>query len=81
MVGVNFLADVDAVVGDVVEGDVPDDVSGLVVNVQLRPTTPVSAHIWDGAPRKLAQILVRCARKRRAGGNGCRGGESGGMEK
>ena len=45
MVDINFLADVDAVVGDVVEGDVPDDVSGLVVELQLRPTAPVSAHI------------------------------------
>ena len=30
-----FFADVDAVVGDVVEGDVADDVSGLVVNVHF----------------------------------------------
>ena len=36
MVGVNFLAVFDAaVVGDVVESDVADDVSGPVVNVQF----------------------------------------------
>ena len=45
MVDINFLADVDTVAGDVVEGDGPDDVSGLVVELQLRPTAPVSAHI------------------------------------
>ena len=35
MVDVKFLAVVDAVVGDVVESDVADDVSGPVVNVQF----------------------------------------------
>ena len=35
MVGVKLLAVVDALVGDVVEGDVADDVSGPVVNVQF----------------------------------------------
>ena len=35
MVGVKLLAVVDAVVGDVVESDVADDVSGPVVNVHF----------------------------------------------
>ena len=45
MVDINFLADVDIVAGEVVEGDSPEDVSGLIVELQLRPTAPVSPHI------------------------------------
>ena len=35
MIGVNFLAVFDAAVGDVVESDVADDISGPVVSVQF----------------------------------------------
>ena len=45
MVDGNFVADVDIVAGNVVEGDNPDDERGLVVELQVCPTAPVSAHI------------------------------------